>query len=78
MITDEQTKEFVAFNVERLLREHSMTQVQLAAVTGEDKMRIWRIVNGLHMPSAAVVARIAEAFDVSPGELYRPIDVLTK
>lgn len=69
MISDELAKQYIAANVQRLLKARSWTQMRLAAATEEPQSTISRIVNGLHMPGAATLVRIAEAFDVTVDRL---------
>ncbi len=69
MITDEQAKAWIASNVSRLMKERGLTQVDLAAITGEQQMRIWRLANGLHLPSSAVIKRVAEALETTVDDL---------
>jgi transcriptional regulator with XRE-family HTH domain len=69
VITDEQAKEWIAANVSRLMKERGLTQVDIAAITGEQQMRIWRIANGLNLPSSAVLKRVAEALETTADEL---------
>lgn len=69
MITDEQTKEWISINMKRLMDLRGITQLEIAEQTGENKQRIWRIANGLHMPSAAVLKRVSESLGVTSDEL---------
>jgi transcriptional regulator with XRE-family HTH domain len=65
VIPDAAAKQNLSSNIQRLLADRGMTQKQLAEATGETEMTISRVVRGLHLPSVGIVARIAEAFDVS-------------
>lgn len=69
VITDEQAKAWIAANVTRLMKERGLTQVDIAAITGEQQMRIWRLANGLNLPSSAVIKRVAEALETTVDEL---------
>jgi transcriptional regulator with XRE-family HTH domain len=69
VISDDRAKLNIAGNVRRLLRDREWTQAELATKTREQQATISRIVNGLHIPGAGVLARIAEAFDVSADRL---------
>lgn len=69
MISDDVTKQRISANVQRLLQAREWTQMRLAAATGENQATISRIVNGLHIPNAATLARVAEAFDVTVDRL---------
>ena len=64
-----QAKLVIASNVSRLLSERRMTQAQLAAAAGENEMAVSRIVRGIHVPNAAMLARIARALSVSTDSL---------
>lgn len=65
MATDEIVLANIAANVRRLLNARGWSQNELARKTGEKQATINRICNGRNMPSAAILSRIAEAFDVS-------------
>ena len=69
VITDATTKQRLSANVQRLLQTREWTQMQLAAATGETQATISRMVNALHLPNAATLARVAEAFDVTVDRL---------
>jgi transcriptional regulator with XRE-family HTH domain len=69
VITDEQAKAWIAANVTRLMKDRGLTQVDIANITGEQQMRIWRLANGLHLPSSAVIKRVAEALETTVDEL---------
>lgn len=80
MISDDRARRNIAANVRRLLQDRQWTQAELAEKTREKQATISRIVNGLHMPRASVLARIAEAFDVSADRLLAepPEEILAK
>jgi len=65
MIENSVAKGNIAANIRRLLDDRGWSQSRLASATGEGEMQISRIARGRIMPSAAALARIAEAFDVS-------------
>lgn len=65
MQSDEQVKGNIAANVRRLLTARGWSQFDLSRKTGEKQPTINRICNGKNIPSAAILSRIAEAFDVS-------------
>ena len=65
MISDQTAKGNLASNVNRLLAQRNLTQVQLAEMTGQQQSLISRIANSHNMPGGTVLARIAEALDVS-------------
>lgn len=69
MLTDEQAKRHIAANLTRLLKERGVSQSELARRTKEARMTIWRTASGLHVPSAALLARIAEALETTLDEL---------
>ena len=65
MVTDEQAKENIKANLARLLVDRGWSQNELARRTKESRMTISNVCRGNHVPSAALLARIAEALDVS-------------
>jgi transcriptional regulator with XRE-family HTH domain len=72
VVTDADAKKYIAANVARLLETRGWMQQDLAEATGENKMTISRVCRGIHVPSAALLARIAEALDVSTDRLIAP------
>lgn len=69
MITDQEAKDVISENVQRLLDARDWTQRDLAVATKESTARINHLVNGRKCPSAAFLARVAEALDVTPNDL---------
>lgn len=69
MISDDESKEIVAENVNRLLRQQGHSRYWLAKETGEYQSRIGSICNAENCCSAATLARIAEALKVTVDEL---------
>lgn len=65
MVTNEEAIQNIAANVSALLVDNGWSQGELCRRTKESRMTISSLVNGKHMPGAALLARIAEAFDVS-------------
>lgn len=65
MITDEQAKKHISANLSRLLADKGISQTELARQTDESRMTIWRLCSGMHVPSAALLARIAEALETT-------------
>ena len=65
MISDDDAKKNLAANVSRLLEARDLTQMELAEMTGEHQSLISRIANGQNMPGGTVLARIAEALEIS-------------
>lgn len=72
MISDDDAKRYLSANLRRLLALRGWTQTELVHRTGETHATISRTVNGQNMPSATVLARIAEALDVSSDRLLAP------
>lgn len=72
MISDETATANVAANVRRLLDQRGWTQSDLAKKTGESENNISRISRGLNVVRIGVLARVAEAFDVSTDRLLAP------
>ena len=66
MITDKDALRNIAANVERLLadQEPPWSQADLARASGENEMKISRLIRGQQMPGAGSLARIAEALAV--------------
>jgi transcriptional regulator with XRE-family HTH domain len=69
VITDTEAKYIVAENVARLIAQRGWSQKKLADACGENKMMISRVVRAEHCPSVGLIARIAEALDVTLDEL---------
>lgn len=69
MLTDEQAKRNIAANVERLMGELGITQSELARLTDESHARVSLMRRGLKLPSAAFLARLAEALNTTTDEL---------
>ena len=65
VITDAQARRNIGANIKRLLKEHGWSQGELGRRSKESAMNISRIVNGVNLPNAAILARIGEAFGVS-------------
>lgn len=65
MIQDSEAKANISANLKRLLGEAGISQRELARQTGDPIMTINDVVNGRNMPGAGLIARIAEALDVS-------------
>ncbi len=64
-----QVRQNIAENLRRILQKRDVTQAALAKMTGDTEMIISRICRGLYTPGVGVVARIAEAMDVSMDRL---------
>ena len=69
MISDIQAKRRIALNVRQLLDSNQLNQSDLARRTGERRQRIQQLLAQSRQPTIGVVARIAEALDVSVDEL---------
>lgn len=65
MMSDDEVLSNLARNLTALLDERGISRGQLARMTSEDTMTISRTARGTNMPGAAVLARIAEALEVS-------------
>jgi transcriptional regulator with XRE-family HTH domain len=72
VIQDEQARQHIAQNLSRILSERGLRQTQLAEMTGDTEMTISRTCRGICTPGVGVVARIAEALDVSMDRLAGP------
>lgn len=71
MLTDAEVLENLGANIRRLLDDRGWNQTELVGRTRENHATISRIINGKQMPTAGIVARIAEAFDVSADRLVQ-------
>ena len=69
MIQDEQARQNIAENLCRILDDRGLSQVALAKMTDSTEMSISRICRGAHTPGVGIIARIAEALDVSMDRL---------
>lgn len=67
MISNEEAKVNIALNVRHLLatRQPPWSQAQLARATKENVMTISHVARGRHLPSAALLARIAEVLETT-------------
>lgn len=64
-MTDNEAKENIARNLERLLTEKDISQAELAKIAKENEMRISRYIRGVSLASSGALKRLAEALDVS-------------
>lgn len=69
MITDDIAREHIAANVVRILHEQGKSRYWLAQQTGEWQSRIASVCKGTRLCSAAMLARIATALNVSVDDL---------
>jgi transcriptional regulator with XRE-family HTH domain len=69
MPTDEEVAKNIGENVSRLIDERGLSQSELARMTGQTQAAISLICAGKRLPGSGVLARIAEAFDVSMDRL---------
>lgn len=65
MISTEDAKANISANIRRILDTRGMTVYQLAKLTKEPQNSVYRVVRGDNEPGAVLLARIAEALDVS-------------
>ncbi|MGD9645552.1 MAG: helix-turn-helix domain-containing protein [Pirellulales bacterium] len=72
VITEDQAKDNIAANLQRLLEARNWSQSDLARATGDAHVTISRIVRGTNVAGVALLARIAEALDVTIDGLIRP------
>lgn len=72
MPSDDEARENIAANLQRILLSRGLTQTDLARATGDPVATISRIYKGQNQPLAGVLARIAEALDVSVDRLLSP------
>ncbi len=72
MPTDDEVRVNVAENVKRLLEDRGWSQSELARRTGNTQAAISQICAARQVCGSGVLARIAEAFDVSMDRLASP------
>ena len=72
MISSDDAKRNLSANIKRLLADRGWSQTELCQRTEQAHATISRTINGLNVPSAVVLARIAEALDVSIDRLLAP------
>jgi len=72
MISNEEAAKNLAANVQRLLEQRGWNQADLARRTGDNENTISRVVRGANVVNVGILARIAEAFDVSSDRLLMP------
>ena len=72
MISDSATCRNIAANLRRILDERELNQSDLSRMTGDPVMTISRLCRGRNVPKVGVVARAAEALDVSIDRLTGP------
>lgn len=73
VISDEQSKELVAHNVNRLLEKQGHSRYWLAKQTGEWNSTIANVCTAKKCCGAGLLARIAEALGVGIDELFSPV-----
>lgn len=71
LISNETALEYVSANVKDMLAVRALSQRELARRTGDHVMTLNNLVTQRHMPSGAVLARIAEALGVTIDDLFR-------
>lgn len=69
VLSDDDAKRWIAANLRAAMELRGMSQAQLAAATGSTRMRISHYLAGARIPSAAVLARMAEALEVTADQL---------
>ena len=72
MTNDKDAKANISANLQRLLAEKGMSQRALARATDDPIMTVNDAVRGHSLPNSAVLARMAEALDVSVDSLLSP------
>lgn len=78
VLTDEVARENLKANLARLLEERGFTRYRLARVTGESDQTIKNVADGVHMPRAGLLSRLAEALGVSMDDLVHQPRSTTK
>ena len=69
MLTDDEVRENIAANVKRLLLDRGWNQSELARRAMESHANVNRVLHARQLPGSGILARIAEAFDVSTDRL---------
>lgn len=72
MTIDAQRKETIAENVNRILSDRGLSRHWLAVKIDEYDSAIARVCNATHLCSADMIAKIADALNVSADELLFP------
>jgi transcriptional regulator with XRE-family HTH domain len=78
VISDEEALARIAHHVNRILAERGMSRYRLSKLTGESEQAIKHIADGVHMPRASFLARIAEGLGAKVDDLLKPIPTDTK
>lgn len=65
VITDAEARVNIGDNIKALLKTKGWSQGELARQSNESAMNVSRIINGVNLPNAAILARLAEALEVS-------------
>lgn len=64
-LTDDEAKKRIPANIQAAMAAAGVSQAELARRTEESDARISLVRRGVHIPSSALLARIAEALSVS-------------
>ena len=78
MIQDDEAKQNIAANVQALMDDRGWKQADLARAVGESPMRISFLLRAQRLPSAAFLARLAEAFGTTTDRLLTDPRKLSK
>lgn len=65
MPTDDEVRFNIAANLKRILDDRGMSQSQLARMTGDTQANISHLCAARHVAGGGVLARIADALDIS-------------
>jgi transcriptional regulator with XRE-family HTH domain len=72
MQTTTETLETLKFNIERLMISRSLNRAQLSREAGyRNANKVTTVLNGSSMPNIDFAVRVAQAFEVEIGELFR-------
>jgi transcriptional regulator with XRE-family HTH domain len=72
VLSDSEVRANIAANLRRILDSRGLTQADLARLSGESEMNISRVIRGESTAGTGIMARIAEALDVSLDRLVFP------
>lgn len=69
MIDDATARLRISRNIRHFMNMQGVSQADLVRLTGEPTNSVSRIVRGLNVPNVVMLARLAEALDVSVDQL---------
>jgi len=70
-VNPEPVRNLIGDNIKRIRESKSLTQTELAEMTGTDQRQIWRYESGETTPDGYRIIEFAHALGVEPGELLK-------